>query len=94
VPAPTRHIPYAIIITYAWFAELGARFTGRAPTVSLQGVRIMHAKHKIRSDKAARELGATFRPLVETLRDEVEWYRRRAPVPSTELSGASAGKSR
>jgi dihydroflavonol-4-reductase len=94
VPAPTRHIPYAIIIAYAWFAELGARFTGRAPTVSLQGVRIMHAKHKLRSDKATRELGATFRPLVETLRDEVEWYRRRAPVPSAELSGASAGKSR
>ena len=22
VPAPTRHIPYPLIITYAWFAEL------------------------------------------------------------------------
>jgi dihydroflavonol-4-reductase len=94
VPAPTRHIPYAIIVAYAWFAELGARFTGRAPTVSLQGVRIMHAKHKVRSDKAARELGATFRPLAETLRDEVEWYRRRAPVADAAVSAGPAGKSR
>jgi dihydroflavonol-4-reductase len=90
VPAPTRHIPYPLIITYAWFAELGARVTGRAPTVSLQGVRIMHAKHVIRSDKAARELGAKFRPLADTLRDEVEWYRRRdsaGATPSASLTG-------
>jgi hypothetical protein len=29
------------------------------------------------SDKAVRELGAAFRPLADTLRDEVEWYRQR-----------------
>jgi dihydroflavonol-4-reductase len=80
VPAPTRHIPYFVIIIYAWFAELGARLTGRAPTVSLQGVRIMHAKHKLRSDKSVRELGASFRPLADTLRDEVGWYRKHAPA--------------
>jgi dihydroflavonol-4-reductase len=76
VPAPTRHIPYPFILCYAWFAELGARLTGRVPTVSLQGVRIMHAKHRVRSDKAERELGATFRPLTDTLGDEVAWYRQ------------------
>ena len=27
------------------------------------------------SDKAMRELGVRFRPVEETLRDEVEWYR-------------------
>jgi len=77
VPAPTRHIPWPIILTFARLAEWKSRFTGRAPTVSLQGVRIMHAKHQVRSDKAIRELGTTFRPLTETLRDEVEWYRQR-----------------
>jgi dihydroflavonol-4-reductase len=80
VPAPTRHIPYPVIVIYAWFAELGARLTGRVPTISLQGVRTMRAKHKIRSDKAVRELGVTFRPLADTLRDEVAWYRRNAPA--------------
>jgi dihydroflavonol-4-reductase len=76
VPAPTRHIPRPIILAFAHFAELKSRFTGKAPTVSLQGVRLLQAKRQVRSDKAIRELGATFRPLAETLRDEVEWYRQ------------------
>jgi dihydroflavonol-4-reductase len=83
VLAPTRKIPYPVILTYAWFAELGARMTGRAPTVSLQGVRVMHAKHRVKSSKAARDLGVTFRPLAETLRDEVEWFRQRSRTPMT-----------
>jgi dihydroflavonol-4-reductase len=83
IPAPSRRIPYPLILTYAWFAELGARFTGRAPTVSLDGVRIMHAKHRMNSNKAIRELGAGFRPLADTLRDEVEWFRLRRSLQST-----------
>jgi dihydroflavonol-4-reductase len=90
IPAPTRHIPYPAILIYAWFAELGARITGRAPTVSLQGVRAMHAKHRVSSDKATRELGATFRPLAETLRDEVEWFRQRGSTQAVTL-GAGEG---
>jgi dihydroflavonol-4-reductase len=76
VPAPTRRISWPVIVTYAWFAELKARFTGRAPSVSLQGVRAMHAKHKVSSEKAIRDLGATFRSLTDTLRDELAWFKR------------------
>jgi dihydroflavonol-4-reductase len=36
----------------------------------------MHAKLTVDSSRAVRELGATFRPFEDTLRDEVAWYRR------------------
>jgi dihydroflavonol-4-reductase len=35
--------------------------------------------HATSSAKAVRELGVTFRPLEETLRDEVAWFRAHTP---------------
>ena len=40
----------------------------------LEGVKTLLPKHTISSAKAMRELGATFRPIEETLRDTVRWY--------------------
>ncbi|MFN8640967.1 MAG: NAD-dependent epimerase/dehydratase family protein [Candidatus Binatia bacterium] len=55
--------------------EAVARLTGRPLLISREAVRTMHAKLRMTSAKAERELGATFRPLDETLRDVVAWYR-------------------
>ncbi len=43
--------------------------------MSLEGIRTMVARKFVSSEKAVRELGATFRPFEETLRDEVAWFR-------------------
>lgn len=75
IPAPKLHIPHAVTLLYAWLSEIYARLTGRPVLVSLEGVRNMSAKFQWVSDKAVRELGAAFRPLEETLRDEINWYR-------------------
>ncbi|MGH7893911.1 MAG: 3-beta hydroxysteroid dehydrogenase, partial [Candidatus Binatia bacterium] len=75
VPAPRRRIPHAAVMTFAWLAETAGRITGRPVLISREGVRTMHAKLRATSAKAERELGATFRPLDETLRDVVGWYR-------------------
>ena len=37
-------------------------------------------KAVLSSERAERELGATFRPLEETLRDTVVWYRERGYI--------------
>ncbi len=75
VPSPTMHVPHGILMVYAWFQETMGSLTGKDVLVTREGVRLMHANMQITSAKAERELGATFRPIEETLRDVVVWYR-------------------
>jgi dihydroflavonol-4-reductase len=71
---PKRHIPYLAAMAFGWASERMSRITGKPALVSRDGLRTMHAELAVNSAKAVRELGATFRPLAETLRDEVEWF--------------------
>ena len=82
VPAPARRLPYALVMTLAPLFELYGRLTGRPVLVTRQGVRIMHAKYRISSRKAERELGVRFRPFDETLREVVAWHRAHPISPS------------
>lgn len=75
VPAPTRKIPYALSLGVGAAFEIWARLTGAQALVTLAGVRTIHGKNSVDSAKAVRELGATFRPFEDTVRDEVEWFR-------------------
>ena len=75
VPAPRMRLPHPVVMTFALIQETLGRLTGREVLVTREGVRAMHGKHRVTSAKAERELGATFRPLGETLRDVVGWYR-------------------
>ncbi len=75
VPDPTHRVPYPVILPYAWFSEMHSRVTGRPALLSREIVQIMRYQLQVVSDKAMRELGVRFRPVEETLRDEVEWYR-------------------
>ncbi len=80
--APKATLPAWFAIAYAHMSEAWASITGGRAAANLEGVRIMAAKHSVTSDKAERELGATFRPLEETVRDVVSWYRDRAMLPA------------
>jgi dihydroflavonol-4-reductase len=75
VPGPRLRIPFAVTLIYAWLSELYSRITGRPVLVTLNGVRTLQHPRVTSSAKAQRELGASFRPLAETLRDEVAWFR-------------------
>jgi dihydroflavonol-4-reductase len=75
IPAPKLRLPHAAVMIFAGCMEMFGRLTGREVLVTREGVRTMHAKVRVSSQKAERELGATFRPLEETLRDVVAWYR-------------------
>lgn len=97
IPAPRLRIPYPIALGIAWVSENYARLTDSATLITLEGVRTMHAHTPISSAKAMRELGVTFRPLEETLRDEVSWYREHGYAPASEhnakLKSESATKA-
>lgn len=83
VQAPKLRLPYAVALTYAWVAQTYARLTGTSTLVTVNGVRSMQERINLSSTKAERELGATFRPLEDTLRDEVAWFhaQRAATAP-------------
>ena len=79
VPRPRLHIPYGVSLVYAWFAETYSRMTGKPTLATINGVKTVRHRRPTSSTKARRELGATFRPLSETLRDEVAWFREHRP---------------
>jgi dihydroflavonol-4-reductase len=92
LPAPRARIPYPVAWAYAALAEAWSRLTGSPSLVNLTVVRMFHARLDATSAKAERELGFRARPLEETLRDEVAWFRaqgmsreraaRAEPVPA------------
>lgn len=75
IPAPGFHIPYIVMLLYATIAEVVGRLTGKPVLVTRSSVGILHRRHNVLSTRAIKELAATFRPLSETLSDEIAWYR-------------------
>lgn len=78
IPAPRLRLPYALAISVAALTEIQGRITGKPVLVTIAGLRTLQHRRTTRSAKSIRELGATFRPLEQTLRDEVAWFRERA----------------
>jgi len=75
VAAPKLRLPFGLVLVVAFIQETIGRLTGREVLITRESVRTMHGKHRMTSAKAQRELGARFRPLEETLKDVVAWYR-------------------
>jgi nucleoside-diphosphate-sugar epimerase len=83
VAGPQLQLPYFLIYGFAYCAELFGWLTGTDVLVTREAVRVLHERHRLSSTKATRELGVTFRPLAETLRDAVAWQRaHRLPAPA------------
>lgn len=75
VKAPRLMLPSRLALTIAWWLETWAGWTGGVNPMPLGGIQTLLEKANLSSAKAERELGATFRPLRETLKDTVTWYR-------------------
>lgn len=86
VPGPKLRIPTPIALTIAWLSQTVARLTGGTTLLTVSGIKTIANPHQISSEKAARELGAKFRPLEDTLRDTVNWYKSQSVSQSVSLS--------
>lgn len=78
VSGPKRELPAPLLYATAAMNEAYARLTGRPVLLGLAAVRNLRAEAgRTRFDhaKSETELGVAFRPIVETLRDEVAWFR-------------------
>jgi dihydroflavonol-4-reductase len=79
VAGPRLKLPYAVILAFAFCAELFGRLTGTDVLVTREAVRVLHARQCLSSAKAIHELGVRFRPLADTIRDTVAWHRKQPP---------------
>ncbi len=78
VKLPTRRIPLSALYAVAAVSESWARLTRRPVQLSLAAVRLLDRRiEQLQFDhsKSTKELGLEFRPLEETLRDEIAWFR-------------------
>jgi dihydroflavonol-4-reductase len=74
-PIPRIQLNYPMAMLMAKMAEFGSRISGSEPPVTPDAIRIMNNKRLVTAQKAQRELGITFRPFTESIRDEVNWYK-------------------
>jgi dihydroflavonol-4-reductase len=77
VAAPRLRLPYLPMLAFAYASKFFGRITGVPVLVTPEAIRTLQEGYDMSSEKAVRELGVSFRPLEETLRDEVAWFRAR-----------------
>jgi dihydroflavonol-4-reductase len=72
---PRLRIPRAAAMPVAYAAEAVARFTGREPFATVDGLRMAAHRMFFTAAKAERELGFRPRPYLQGLEDAIRWFR-------------------
>lgn len=77
VPVPKWKVPYGLALTVACISEILAdTITHQEPQASITGVLLTRRTMHFDSTATFQELGITPRPLEETLRDAVDWWKK------------------
>jgi dihydroflavonol-4-reductase len=77
---PTIQLPTGVVLPIAYVAEAFARLTGRPGRITVEGVRMSRKRMFFSSDKARGELGYTWRPPIEALRDAITWLQQQGSL--------------
>ena len=72
---PRLRVPRALVLSAAYAAEAMARFTGREPFATLDGIRMAEHRMFFSAAKAERDLGFRARPYREAIADAIQWFR-------------------
>ncbi len=72
--APTIRLPRAPLYPLAWGAQALARWTGREPMLTADGLTMAKARMFFSSARAERELGYAARPYGEALDGALAWF--------------------
>jgi len=73
---PTVNLPRAVVYPIAFVSEQIARFTGKAPFATIDGIRMSRYRMFFTDTKARAELGYTARPYAQGLSDAIAWFRQ------------------
>jgi dihydroflavonol-4-reductase len=75
-PLPRWTVPYSVAMIVAFCSEQWAtHVTGRMPLATVTGVRLTRRNMFIDPTPTLKELGLVPRPVEESARDAVDWYR-------------------
>ena len=75
--APSIKIPYMFALGYAWLSEKWSDYiTGRMPLATVTGVRLARRNMHFDPSFSLRELGLQPRPVQQSAKDAVHWYRQ------------------
>ncbi|HUI60938.1 MAG TPA: hopanoid-associated sugar epimerase [Steroidobacteraceae bacterium] len=78
---PRVRLPRLAVLPIAYVAEAFARTTGGTTRITVEGVRMARKRMFFSSDRAARELGYTWRPPAQALADAIRWLREQGALP-------------
>lgn len=76
---PRWTVPYPVALAVGWASERWAdHISGRVPNATVTGVRLTRRSMFFDTSRSMAELGLVPRPLEESARDAVGWYRAEA----------------
>lgn len=87
VEVPSRRLPLAMLYTVAMLSEIKARLTSKPVLFSWATARALSTENersRFSAAKSEAELGLIFRPVEETLCDEIAWFRTNGWLPDDE----------
>jgi dihydroflavonol-4-reductase len=73
-PSPRMKIPHAVALIAAYADTAFSRLRGRAPQITIEGVKIARHMMFVDCGKAQRELGFAPGPVAAALESAVRWY--------------------
>ena len=75
VARPRFVSPMWLAMVGAPFVTLWSRLLGKRPRYTLESLKVLQNHRLISHQKATRELGYKTRPIRQTVRDTIEWFR-------------------
>jgi dihydroflavonol-4-reductase len=80
-PAPTYRIPTIIARTAGILASAYYRILRRRPVFTAYSIDVLRSNSLVSSARARKELGFTTRPWQESIRDQIDWFRKEDMLP-------------
>jgi dihydroflavonol-4-reductase len=83
LPSPTRKVPHAVAMTFAFFDEtITGKLRGKEPRATVEAVRMGKKMMFASSAKAERELGFQVLPVYPALRAAIDWFIAHGYAPA------------
>ena len=75
VKAPAFQLPYPVAWVYGAVSELVAKITGNPPLATRVLIKTLNMQSATSTIRAREVLGVQYRPISESIRDSVAWFR-------------------
>ena len=92
-PAPRLKVPHAIALLAAYADTAFSRLRGRAPQITIEGVKIARHMMFVDCSKARRELGFAPGPVAAALERAVQWYESNGYVGAKRTAQVAAARA-